>query len=50
MGDKVKILSGRIIAIIDDQQEWRNAEEKLNVIRSYLLGVCDGIDYAGDKK
>lgn len=50
MTDKVKELSEKLVEVIDDKEgKWSSAEEKLAHIRSYLLGLCDGYDYAIEK-
>lgn len=50
MTDKVKELAEQIIAVIDDKEKkWPSAEMKLVLIRSYLLGLCDGYDYVVEK-
>ena len=45
--DGVKELAEEIIGVINDKEKkWGSAEEKLAHLRSYLLGLCDGYDYA----
>lgn len=50
MTDKVKELAEKTIAVIEDKEKkCSSAEEKLALIHSYLLGLCDGYDYAIEK-
>lgn len=47
MMDGVRELAEKVIGVIDDKEKkWPSAEEKLAHLRSYLLGLCDGYDYA----
>ena len=50
MTDKVKELAEKTIAVIEDKEKkCSSAEEKLALIHSYLLGLCDSYNYAVEK-
>lgn len=49
MQDSVKRLAGELVAIIDCKDVNKTPEQKLAQVKSYLLGLQDGIDYLAER-